>query len=248
MINGNVYDPDNPWHPDLSFVGRIDPMLCQRACGSVFLVHPEYVVTATHCLEQCAEWNVVFPTGQHRKIVEDHRIKKQDIAWCKLDEPVDNIAPVGILAHEPKVRQYAILTGWGKVYGQDDKASRLRWAGTRIARFLKNHDVQIEKGHHAPHASKGDSGSPILVYENGSLHAAGLLRVTEWVQKGLWHFCNQIPQAPSFAMEKERFERIVSLDYSRRAVRGTFAQSSSEDWRMIDKWLIEQQASEEKKQ
>jgi len=247
MINGNIYDPENPWHPDLSFVGRIDPMLCQIACGSVFLVHPEYIVTATHCLRDCPEWNVVFPTGQHRKIVEDHRIENQDIAWCKLDEPIDDIAPISILDHEPKIRQHAILTGWGLVRGQDSKASRLRWAGTRVARFSKNHDVQIEKGHRAPRASKGDSGSPILVYKEGSLYAAGLLRVTEWVQKGLWHFCDQIPQAPSFAIEEEQFKKIVSLDYSRRAVRETFSHSSSQDWRMIDKWLLDQKASEEKK-
>jgi len=246
MINGQIYDRESRWHPNLEFVGRIDPFLTGETLGSLYLIHPQYVITATHCLKETDKWNVVFPDMTQRKIELYCPIENHDIALCKLDEPITHIIPVSISSKPPEPRQYAIVTGWGRTQ-RDDDINALRWAGTRLIRPAKNNNVQIERGRKSPQAGKGDSGSPIIVNDNGKLYVSAMIRATRLSQKAIWPFHDFFIECPSEnEMDYELFRSIVTLDYERRSYRETFTCSDLSEWRSLDEWISGRITSEEK--
>ena len=223
-------------------MGRINPLLNHTAIGSCYLIHPQFVVTSTHCFDESESRNITFYDETHRKIQIVSSIKGHDISFCKLDEPVNHICPLPILDKEIDERQCAIITGWGNTNDKNDHV-HLRWAALRIISEEKNNDIRIERGSLAPKTAKGDSGAPIIVCHDGQLFSAATVRKSGLIQKGMRHFFNTELNAEGPQLSEEDFQSIIDLDYSRRYHRKSFSESPVEEykdaWRSLDKILID---------
>ena len=134
--------------------------------GTAFLVHPQYLVTAEHCVDKSnrAAWGI--PHGQTVLASVVWRDRARDLALLKLDYPQPNLPTIPIAAGKPPVGATVEICGYG------GPTRQLRHFYSKVSRdggtYATSHSSVIS----------GDSGGPVIYRGQavGVVHGGSNLR------------------------------------------------------------------------
>lgn len=180
---GNVVD-------DCQFPGVVAIRAGDTSCSGT-IVHPRVMVTAAHCLASGVPDRIRFGesySSWERRIdvlrcdanpdYEESEAARDDFAVCVLADPVDELAPIPLIAGcETDALQegtVAVIAGYG-VTDEGGAYGRKHYAFTTLASELRS-DGTIRVGDEGASGCNGDSGGPALVQlEDGTWRAIGVL-------------------------------------------------------------------------
>lgn len=187
MIRGNVYDPANPTHPYLKFVGAVGGDDCGMVCCSCVLISPTRALAAAHCLDLCSSLDAKFIDGTKSPVVDAQRIDGADLAILTLQNAIAEIQPITLLEEEPRINDYLIVAGWGLESHPSMGApiSRLKWDFTSVLSGTGK-SIRWPFDPLSPATFWGDSGGAVILAKNGQLRLAGVICATHNHAAAVW--------------------------------------------------------------
>lgn len=243
MRNGNIYDHKNITHPYLDFVGYIDPNLSRECCCSVTLVSSKHVLTAYHCVENIIKMPVRFHNEDINEIISYERVSNFDLILGTLKEEVKRITPIRGAIELCSEKKQIIIAGWGaEGEDKDDKKyTRLKWGFSEIS-LVSNEVFSWTKT--GLSVNNGDSGGPVIVFENDELRLAGIITKFDNIGILVKDYQDTMPYSdiPLLITETD-FRIMFEIDQYRREIYEK-NEESADVLRSSDEWLYRQKTEE----
>jgi hypothetical protein len=235
MKKGYAYNPLNPTHPCLDFVGKISPSCENETCCSCVLINKSTILTAWHCLSSpCGNFCVQFPKSKPNYLVNFRRIEETDIAIAFLAEDIE-IHPISVSKNDIKIDEFTILSG----YGINEDKFDLRFGFAKVTKIFDDKMLCDDQHGLSPVATLGDSGGPVLVKNNNSLSVVGIISKSYNDSHRLPLFYSHIQDYCNQQSEQENKCDFFDIENKRRLLFDTgFLNPQNEDWIDIDNWIL----------
>lgn len=241
MNRGYAYNPQNPTHINLNFVGKISPSCENETCCSCALISENKILTAWHCLDKpCGDFCVQFPSGSKNRILSFQRIGDSDIAIGFLEKS-ETIKPIRIIDSLPEEKTFSILAG----FGINENKFDLRMGFSIISYVHKDcgvfwcDDTNIL----SPVATSGDSGGVVICHDGFDIFLAGTITGTtnrSYSPSKHLDVLQEHVTSELYGIDQNSFIELCSIEVARRKmVENNFSVETSDDWIDIDRWLFE---------
>ena len=152
------------------------------------LIHPQYVLTAGHCMAGVPASLASFELGNSKHSVEEVHIHPRydnerfdlgfDLALLKLFDPVEDVEPTPILRSQPQQGELLTLVGFGQTgdveQGSNFDFGQKQFATTELEQISDIHLSWTLDGPQDGSTAPGDSGGPAFVQRDGEYLVAGI--------------------------------------------------------------------------